>query len=111
MIVADTSFLLEMVKRKIDLPRDMKLLIPTPVYRELKKLARNKGKKGSYAKAALEIAKHFYLYPTWGEPDKAVIWLSHKYKLPVLTYDLALAKKAHDRVRVKGTYVEWDEDV
>ena len=108
-MVVDTSFVLEMVKRKIQLPLKAKLLVPGPVWRELKKLAKNKGKKGAQAKAALEIIKNFYVYPIFAPPDKSVIILGNKYNLPVLTYDLALARKAKKRVKVKGNYVVEEE--
>ncbi|MCS7122459.1 MAG: hypothetical protein NZ908_00670 [Candidatus Micrarchaeota archaeon] len=106
MIVLDTSFLIEMIKRKISLP-NMKYIIPEPVYREIRAMSKNRGKKGSYARAILDfIKRQCYIVPTDLPPDQAIIELCNKYELELLTFDLKLRKAVKRTIHVSGDYVD-----
>lgn len=107
MIIIDTSFIIEAVKRKIELP-PYKMLIAGSTFREIRAMSRNRGKKGSYAKAALEIIKKkCYIYPSSLEPDKAVVEIANNYDLVLLTYDLRLRKTVKKYLEIKGDYIEY----
>lgn len=106
MKVVDTSFMIEAVKKNI--PIIGKILVPGSVYRELRAMARNKGRKGSYARAALEIiAKDGYIIPSNLEPDQAAVEIANKYDLELLTFDLRLRSMANRKGEIKGKYVEY----
>ncbi len=106
MKVVDTSFMIEAVKKKIQILD--KILIPGSVYREIRAMARNRGKKGSYARTALDIiAKNGYVIPSNLEPDQAALDVANKYDLELLTFDLRLKSMAKRKGEIKGNYVEY----
>ncbi|MEM1971059.1 MAG: hypothetical protein QXM92_01175 [Candidatus Anstonellales archaeon] len=108
MIIVDTSFLIEAVKRRINLP-NTKMIVPGSVYREIRAMARNRGKKGSYARAALEIIKkNCYILPSNLAPDEAVIDLANRFELTLLTFDLRLRSLAKRKIDIKGNYIDYE---
>lgn len=108
MIMLDTSFLIEMVKRKISVP-NIKYLIPGSVYREIRTMARNRGRKGSYARAAMDfIERQCYIVPSDLSPDRAVVDLCNTYELELLTFDLKLRKNVKRIVPITGDYVDFE---
>jgi len=106
MLLIDSSFLIEAIKRKIVIPKAV-YIVPSSVYKELKSMAKNKGKKGAHARTALNIIKNFYIYPTKLKPDEAIIDISKRYDIPVLTFDLSIRSKVR-YVDIKDRYVELD---
>jgi len=101
-IVLDTSFLVDIVKFKIDLKeidevisQPYKLLTTDSVIKELEKLSAKKGKESKNAKIALKLIKSKrveILKSKVKTTDKAIIKLCDK-KMIVATDDRELRKK------------------
>ena len=121
-VLLDSSILLEAVKNRAKLD-ELKYIVdervvfavPSPVFFELKYMAKNKGKKGAKAKTALKIIKAlnaFILGCVQRKSDDALIALSSR-NIGVATLDLRVKKFAKEKgARVftlkQGQYVqEW----
>ena len=103
MIVLDTNFLLYCVKyRIIDRILDVgdKIIIPEPVFNEIRKIARERGIRGEYAGTALQIILKFkregkvFLRKTEAKfADDSVLELAKKTKSIAGTLDAGLIKR------------------
>ncbi|MEM3791540.1 MAG: hypothetical protein QXL16_02320, partial [Candidatus Micrarchaeaceae archaeon] len=69
--------------------------VPLPMVRELKNIAKSKGKKGMQAKYALKILKNFELLRGSGEADLFLLKMCSKYT--VITNDKSLRRKIKEK--------------
>jgi rRNA-processing protein FCF1 len=105
-VLLDSSILLEAVKNRANLKEIVFLTegktqfaIPSPVFFELRHLARNRGIKGARAKAALKVLdslKAFVLGCSIKKADDAMIALASE-DVAVATLDLKVKRKAKER--------------
>lgn len=92
-VIFDTSFVIYICKKPSTVFREMEDLmgkiepvLPSPVLKELKRLARRK----KPAKLALEALKRMEVVEVEGPADRAIINLAKRLKVPVATLDREL---------------------
>lgn len=103
-VIADTSFLLECIRRKVDFVNDLEkllnsrveLVILKPVYREIKRISRGRDERSRYARLLLQIlakTRTHILEAHIGENiDALILDLAVKMRLPVATNDSELRR-------------------
>lgn len=96
-IILDTNFLLLPAQFKIDIFQELKnneLIIFDLAIRELKKIARSKGKAGINANIALKLIKNkkIKIIKARGKVDKAIIDYAKNFNCWVATNDKKLIK-------------------
>jgi rRNA-processing protein FCF1 len=105
-VIADTSFLMLPGTLKIDildeteklLEDKCELVVPTPVFEELKRLTeRGSPRERSAAGLALKMAERFERVEIKGEADESIVKLAEKMKVPVGTADLNLKRELRKR--------------
>ena len=104
-ILLDTNFLLIPAQFKIDIFEELKKSSYKPITLdccifELKKLSKSRGRKGIYARVALQLLKKNKIRIINADEkntDKAIIDYSTKNKYAVATNDKVLIKKLRDR--------------
>jgi len=96
-VVFDTSFIIYICQKPSSVMREMEdilgkveIVVPSPVYNEVKRLAKRK----KPAKVALEkLSKDAEIVEHEGPADKAIIDVARRLKAPIATTDLSLAAK------------------
>jgi rRNA-processing protein FCF1 len=100
-VLLDTNFLVDLLRFKVEvneiseiLKSPCNLFILSSSVKELEKIARNKGKAGNLAKAALKLIKlrDIKILKTEESPDKAFLSIADKNTI-IATNDSKLRKK------------------
>lgn len=93
-VIFDTSFTIYICEKPStvlmemeDLAGKVEPVLPSPVFQELKRLARRK----KSAKLALEASKRMEVVKVEGPADRAVVNLAKRFNAPVATLDKELA--------------------
>jgi rRNA-processing protein FCF1 len=111
-LLLDTNFLIDLARFKIDLEEilvflqePVELFILSSTIKELKKIAKNKGKTGSLAKLALKIIKlnQIQVLKEKEGPDKAFLSIADKNTI-IATNDSKLRKKLK-KLGIKTIYL------
>ena len=100
-VILDSSAILSLFEFSIDLEDELTrllgsyhILLPSPIFEELKFLSKNgKGKKRQNAKASLELIKRYEIMDAEGIGDDSLIYLAQKLNGIVVTNDRELRKR------------------
>lgn len=105
-LIVDASFILECIRRRIDIIKELedvlnsrvKFVILKPVYNEILRLSAGSGRKSCYARLAIQLLNRIEIELIEVEGDErpvdAIIeQYAYKLKTPVATNDLKLKKR------------------
>jgi len=104
-VIADTSFLLECIRRRVDfveglerlLNSRVELVILKPVYDEIKRISKGSDERSRYARLLIQLlAKtrtHVLKTRVDADVDDLILDLATRMKLPVATNDLDLRRR------------------
>ena len=100
-VILDSNAILSLFEFSIDLEDELTrllgsyhILLPSPIFEELKFLSKNgKGKKRQNAKASLEVIKRYEIMDAEGIGDDSLIYLAQKLNGIVVTNDRELRKR------------------
>jgi len=99
-VILDSSAIMMLFEFNINLDKELKrlvgnykIIIPKPIYNELKFLSEEgKEKKRLKARPALDLIKNFEVVDIEGKPDDSLILLAKKYGGIIVTNDKDLRK-------------------
>ncbi|MEM2848890.1 MAG: hypothetical protein QXI36_01280 [Candidatus Bathyarchaeia archaeon] len=115
-LVVDASFLLECIRRKIDIIEELqeklnsrvRIVVLKPVYDEMLRLSTGSNRKSRYARLAIQLLNRTGMelvdVDGKGTVDALIEQYAHKLKIPVATNDLNL-KKRLVRLKIPVLYV------
>jgi len=104
--IVDTNFMIYIARYKIDIFNELlkfgkpEIFITENVLVELKKMSKNKGKKGLYANTALKIVKELgfkIIKSEFSDTDNDLVYNATKEDMKICTMDKKVMEKARDK--------------